>query len=192
MGRSRTGRGGAGKRVGGSPKWLEHRAFHGLGGNVNLGWPTQPSGLLTPLLAQLWPPWRGCSCVHTPMSDPRPLPRHSRLEQAVCLDPLMCQPFPDRQGTAGPCSAKAKCQALGSCGELRYGVYQEGGAWAKGVALIFISGPYGVNRRNMILVTERECKSHRQSNKALETPTHKSNTICMKTTCINYKSHHKN
>ena len=44
----------------------------------------------------------------------------------------MCQPFPDRQGTAGTCSAKAECQALGSCGEPRSGVYQEGGAWAKG------------------------------------------------------------
>lgn len=110
----------------------------------------------------------------------------------VRLHPLMCQGFPHSQGTAGPLSAKAGCEALRSRGEPRSGVCREGVAGQREVALIFISAPYGVNRRNTILVTEHECKSHRQSNKAPETPTHKSNTICMKTTCINYKLHHKN
>lgn len=46
----------------------------------------------------------------------------------------------------------------GLVGEPRSGVYHElpGG---REKAFIFISGPYGVNRRNMILVTEHECKS---------------------------------
>lgn len=78
-----------------------------------------------------------------------------------------------------------------SRGVLQIGVYW-GRAWRREAALIFILGPSGVNRRNMILVTEHECKSHLRSNKAPENPTHKSNTICMKTTCINYKLHHKN
>lgn len=123
--------------------------------------------------------------------DPRPLPRPTSLEQVACLDPLNCQASQMARTWQGLFSLKLDTRALESRGEPRSGVYWELPRQRK-VALISISGPYGVNRRNMISVTEHECKSHRQSNKAPETPTHKSNTICMKTTCINYKLHHKN
>lgn len=62
------------------------------------------------------------------------------------------------------------------------GSYQEGGAWGKGVALIFISGPYGVNRRKYDL-GKRTCECNRQTVRVIKRLKlrHKSNTICMKT-----------
>lgn len=54
------------------------------------------------------------------------------------------------------------------------------------------ASPSAAAARAMRPASGRECKSRRRRHKAPGTLTHKSNTICTKTTCMNYKLHHKN
>lgn len=121
---------------------------------------------------------------------PRPLLKRAQPEHVACWAPA------DRHGAAQSPSATLGAGHLGSPdsgvqGESRPGVYLERPE-RREATFIFISGPYGANRRNMIFVTEHECKSQRLSNEAPETSTRQSNAICTETTCIYYKLHHKN
>lgn len=172
--------------------WRQTRPPH------HLLWPAGDLGVDAtewPARAQLWPPWKGDSCARAPIcppGDPRPLFRGAQPEPAACLDPLASRMATTRRGLLPPSSLRviwsSRLWVLG--GSAAGGLHQRPGR--REAAFIFIAGPYGVNRRNMIFVTQHECKSHRLSHKAPETSPHKSNTICMKTTCIHHKLHHKN
>lgn len=141
-----------------------------------------------------WPPWERGSYACTPTC-----PRRPQARRGLAGGLLGSSDVPGLPGWHAASSLEARCWGSEVAGlwVLRWGgVPWPGLYWEwpgpREAAFIFVSGPYGINRRNTIFVTKHECKSHRLSNKAPETSPYESNTICTTTTCIHHKLHHEN